>query len=72
MIVLTIKSKEIVGKLEWSISNTDIIDMIKRTCTKIMMEKIHKINYVVSKRTPCPFIELRLKCKTVLIKNKFH
>ena len=36
----------------------DIIDMIKRTCTKIMMEKIHKINDVVSKRTPRPFIEL--------------
>ena len=22
----------------------DIIDMIKRTCTRLMMEKIHKIN----------------------------
>ena len=37
----------------------DIIDMIKRTCTKIMMEKIHKINDVVSKRTPRPFITLQ-------------
>ena len=37
----------------------DIIDMIKRTCTKIMMEKIHKINDVVSKRTPRHFITLQ-------------
>ena len=36
----------------------DIIDMIKRTCTKIMMEKIHRINDVISQRTPRPFIEL--------------
>ena len=37
----------------------DIIDMIKRTCTKIAMTDIHNINDVVSKKTPRPFIVLK-------------
>ena len=37
----------------------DIIDMIKRTCTKLMKEKIHKINDVISQRSPRSFFILK-------------
>ena len=37
----------------------DIIDMIRRTCTKLMTEEIVKINDTVSKRSPRPFIVLK-------------
>ena len=37
----------------------DIIDMIRRTCAKLMTEEIVKINDTVSKRSPRPFIVLK-------------
>ena len=37
----------------------DIVDMIRRTCTKIAMTNIHNLNDVVSQRTPRPFITLK-------------